>query len=153
MQPLKILNSKEKKEITKLLNEGYNCDFSCDFDVFRNQSNRIFLLSKDFSKINVEKLRINSLGLYLGEIYDNSIRLSIEGSQLIGKTAKKNLIEISDDDAIRWMRGEDFMVNSDLTGFVIVKNKDDFLGCGKVSQKKLFNYVPKERRMSVSQSM
>jgi NOL1/NOP2/fmu family ribosome biogenesis protein len=147
MQQLKILNSKEKKRIQQELEKQFDSEFNItDYSVFMNPKNKIFILNKDVSKLNFDELRINSLGLYLGVLYENSIRLSIEGSQLIGKKAKKNVLELSDEKANLWMSGEDFEVDSNIEGFVILKNKKDFLGSGKISNKKLYNYVPKERR-------
>jgi len=146
MQKLKILNSKEKKNIAKLISEQFNCKFKFSYEVFMNPKNKIFILNKDVSEINLEKLRVNSLGLYFGVKYENEIRLSIEGSEILGKIAKKNILELSNNEAKKWLAGEDFEVNSDLNGFIIIKNNEDFLGCGKIINKKLYNYVPKERR-------
>ncbi|MBN2368380.1 hypothetical protein JXC34_05160 [Candidatus Woesearchaeota archaeon] len=146
MQSLRILNSREKKDISKLISEQFGCKFKFDYEVFMNEKNKIFLMSRDISKINPEELRINSLGLYFGEVSNGELRLSIEGSQILGKAAKKNVLELSDENADRWMAGEDFEVDTKLKGFVVIKNKDDFLGCGRIVTKKLLNYVPKERR-------
>jgi NOL1/NOP2/fmu family ribosome biogenesis protein len=78
---------------------------------------------------------------------NEELRLSIEGSQIIGKVAKRNVLELDDDLAKKWMSGEDFEIKTELNGFVIIKNRVDFLGCGRVAKGKLFNYVPKERRV------
>jgi len=143
---LHILNSKEKKNLSKLIKKQFGCDFIFDYEVFINTKNKIFILNKDVSKIDLDELRINSLGLYFGELNRSELRLSIEGSQLIGTLAKKNVLTLNFEEARKWMKGEDFSVDSNLEGFVIVKNKDDFLGCGRIVNKKLLNYVPKERR-------
>ena len=45
-------------------------------------------------KLDLSKFRINSFGLYFGKIENSGIRLSIPGTQLIGKSADKNIIEI-----------------------------------------------------------
>lgn len=147
MQKLDILNSKQRKELAQILNKQFGCKFEFDYEVFVNRHNKIFLLNKDIKKINMDDLRINSLGLYFGHIYDNNeFRLSIEGSQIIGKIAKKNVLKLNDEQADLWMEGQDTKVETDVEGFVIIKNKGDFLGCGKLKNKKLLNYVPKERR-------
>jgi NOL1/NOP2/fmu family ribosome biogenesis protein len=146
MENLKVLNSKERKKVFALIEEQYGCDFGENFEFFINSRNKIFIMSKSFGEIDVSLLRVNSLGMYLGELYQNVLRLSIEGSQAIGKIAKKNILELDDIQAERWMKGEDFEVDTDINGFVLIKNNNDFLGCGKVAGKKLYNYVPKERR-------
>ena len=96
MQQLTILNSKEKKNISKLISEQFGCDFKFKYEVFMNPKNKIFILNKDVSKIDLDKLRVNSLGLYFGVKYENEIRLSIEGSEIIGKIAKKKVLELAD---------------------------------------------------------
>ncbi|MEK6916646.1 MAG: hypothetical protein AABW92_02780 [Nanoarchaeota archaeon] len=146
MTILNILNSREKKNINKLLKEQFGFSEKLKYEFFMNPKNRIFLLNKDAAKIDMDQLRVNSLGLYFGEINNGELRLSIEGSQLIGNKSKKNILKLNDEEASKWMAGEDFDINSKLSGFVIVKNDDDFLGCGRVAGNKLLNYVPKERR-------
>lgn len=146
MEQLKILNSRERKRIQNILKEQFDSDFELDYEVFINPKNKIFILNKDVSMISLDELRINSLGLYFGVEYENSIRLTIESSELIGKTAKKNVLVLDDEQAKWWLSGQDFDVDSNLNGFVIIKNNNEFLGCGKVAGKKLYNYVPKERR-------
>jgi NOL1/NOP2/fmu family ribosome biogenesis protein len=146
MENLSLMNSKEKKEILKRINGQFGCEYEFSHEVYQNTKNKIFLMDKGIAKIEIKQLLVNSLGLYFGELRDDEIRLSIEGSQLMGKYATKNVLELDDESAAKWMAGEDIMVDSDLYGFVLIKNRGDFLGCGKISNKKLFNYVPKERR-------
>jgi len=146
MNVLNILNSREKKNIGRLLEGQFGCKGVLEYEFFMNSKNRIFLLSKDAGKIDMEELRVNSLGMYFGEINDRELRLSIEGSQLIGPLAKKNVLELDDEQAAMWMAGEDFEVETGLKGFALIKNREDFMGCGKIAGKKLLNHVPKERR-------
>ena len=148
MQKLKILNSKEKKSIAKLISSQFGCEFKFNYEVFMNPKNKIFILNKDVANISLDNLRVNSLGMYFGLVYDNKeIRLSMEGSQMIGPLATTNILELNDTDAKQWMSGEDIEIDSDMNGYVVIKNKDDFLGCGRLSNKKLYNYVQKERRV------
>ncbi|MEM3373672.1 MAG: hypothetical protein QXE31_00475 [Candidatus Woesearchaeota archaeon] len=150
MQNLRILNSKEKKELLNKIKEQFDSNLS-DLDQYIfliNPKNKIFIISNDFSKIDIKELRINSLGLYLGEIYNNELRLSIEGSQIIGKSAKKNILELNNELAEQWLKGLDIDLNQDYkNSFYLIKNNNNFIGCGKIINKKLFNYVPKERRI------
>ncbi len=147
MQKLEILNSKKRKEIAEVISEYYGCNFEFDYEVFMNNHNKIYILNKEIKLIDIDELRLNSLGLYFGLLYDNDeIRLSIEGSQIIGKIARKKVLELNDEQAELWMGGQDFKIDDKREGFILVKNKGDFLGCGKLKNKKLLNYVPKERR-------
>lgn len=148
MQKLKILPKKKVKEILSLIKKQYDADIGLDYGFLKNEKNRIFIINKDISKLNLEKIRINSLGLYFAEIYNNQIRLSIEGSQIIGPKAKKNILEITDKQVKEWLKGEDLETDSPLEGFLLVKNKQDFLGTTKISNGKALNFVSKSRRVN-----
>ena len=150
MQNLKILNKKQTKEILSLIKKQFGAEFKSDFAFLKNEKGKIYLINKDISKINLEKLRINSLGLYFAETRNNEIRLSIEGSQLIGPLAKKNILELTEKQVKEWMQGNDLETKGDYSGFVLVKHNKDFLGCGKVREGKVFNYVGKARRININ---
>ncbi|MBI4140217.1 hypothetical protein HY485_00100, partial [Candidatus Woesearchaeota archaeon] len=98
-------------------------------------------------QIDFSKLRINSIGLYFAEFRNNELRLSIEGSQIIGPKATKNVVELNNDELKQWLRGEDLEKECDENGFVIIKHGNDYLGCGKIKEGKVLNFVPKARRL------
>ncbi len=149
MQQLKILNKKEIKNILAIIKKQWDSDVKLDYCFLMNNKNRLFIVNKDIDKVDFSKIRVNNLGLYFGELRNDSLRLSIEGSQLIGKYAKKNILELDDYQLNSWVKGEDFVIESELKGFVLIKNKDDFYGTGKIVEKKLLNFVPKSRRLRV----
>ena len=66
----------------------------------------------DFSKINV-----NSLGLYFANI-EKELRLSIEGSQLIGPSSTKNILEVNETKLNSWISGKDITTKEEFSGFV-----------------------------------
>ena len=99
---LKILNNKEKKKVIDVIKEQYNINkLDLDYIFLKNNDNKVFILSKDFSKINIDNIRVNSFGLYFAKIHPNGVRLSIEGSQLIGEYANKNILDICSSDSHR----------------------------------------------------
>jgi NOL1/NOP2/fmu family ribosome biogenesis protein len=150
MRNLKILNNKEIKHILSLIKQQWNSDVKLDYGFLMNRENKIFLINRDIAKVDITKLRINSLGLYLGEIAHNELRLSIEGSQLIGPYSKKNIIELSDKEAREWLKGFDLEKESDCRGHVILKNNKDYLGTGRIKANRILNFIPKNRRLKVS---
>ena len=145
---MKILNNKEIKEILSLIEKQWGEKLKPDYAFLQNQKNRVFIINKDISKIDTSKLRINSIGMYFCETR-NGIRLSIEGSQIVGPKATKNILEINENQTKQWLKGEDVEVEGKYDGFVILKNKNYFLGCGKFKEGKILNYVGKERRISL----
>ncbi len=150
MPELKILNNKEIKEVYKLIESQWNAKIKFDYGFLKNYKNRVFIISKDIAKLETSNLRINSAGMYFCEIDDKGMRLSIEGSQLIGPKATKNVVELNEDEARKWFRGEDLEKEcNDCEGFIILKHKNDFLGTGKYSNGKILNYVGKSRRINV----
>ncbi len=146
MLKLKILNRKKIKEILALIKKQWGADFSTELVFLMNNEDKLFLVNKEVFNLNLEKLRINSIGLYFGEIKSNELRLSIEGSQMIGNKAKKNFVELNKKQAMDWLKGQDIDAEGDYRGFVILKHENDFLGTGKYKDGKVFNYVPKARR-------
>ena len=148
MPQLKILNSKEIKQILKLIENQWNARLKLDYAFLKNNKNRVFIVNKDISRIELEKLRINSFGMYFCETRDNEIRLSIEGSQLVGPKATKNIVEIGESQVKQWLKGEDLEIKGNYDGFVIIKYNDDFLGTGKYKSGRILNYVSKARRIN-----
>ena len=150
MPELKILNSREIKEICRLIEKQWGAKIKLDYGFLRNNKNRIFIINKDISKIDTSKLRLNSVGMYFYEDDRAGIRLSIEGSQIVGPKAVKNIVEINDDETRKWFRGEDLEKECrGCSGFVILKRSKDFLGNGRYSNGKILNYVSKARRINI----
>lgn len=150
MPELKILNNKEIKEILKLIEKQWGAKLKLDYGFLKNNKNRVFVISKDISKIDISKLRLNSVGMYFCEIDKHGIRLSIEGSQIVGPKSTKNIVELDEEETKKWFKGEDLEKEcQDCSGFVILKNNNDFLGTGKYANGKVLNYVGKSRRVNV----
>ena len=150
MPQLKILNSKEIKEIYKLVESQWDARIKLEYGFLKNNKNRVFVVSKDISKIDISKLRLNSVGMYFCECDKFGIRLSIEGSQIVGAKSTKNIVELNEDEAKKWFKGEDLEKEcKDGNGFVILKHNKDFLGTGKYANGKILNYVGKSRRVNL----
>ena len=149
MPELKILNNKEIKEIYRLVEKQWGAKIKLDYGFLKNNKNRIFVVNKDISKIDFSKLRLNSVGMYFCEIDSRGIRLSIEGSQIIGPKAAKNIVELDEEETRKWLKGEDLEKKGDYSGFVILKHNKDFLGNGKYTNGRILNYVGKTRRVNL----
>jgi NOL1/NOP2/fmu family ribosome biogenesis protein len=147
---LKILNKKQIKEILVLIKKQWSADLTLDYAFLKDKNDKIFIINKEFAKINLEKLRINSMGLYFAQLMPDGIRLSIEGSQIIGPRAKKNILELNEKQKKEWLRGNDLEIKTELKNYVILKCNKDFLGIGKIKQNKILNYIPKTRRLKTS---
>jgi len=149
MQNIKILNKKEIKKVYELIKEQWNAKVDLDYVFLQTEKGKIYLVNEDISKIDFSKLRINSIGMYFAEIKNGEIRLSIEGSQLTGKKSEKKVLELNEKEMKEWMQGNDLKKEGNFSGFLIIKYDDDFLGCGKLKNGKLLNFIGKARRVNV----
>ena len=149
---LTALKKKEVKEVLSMISEQWGFEEKLDYIFLENKEGKIFIVNNDITQIDFEKIRINSAGLYIAKITNNQIRLSVEGTQIIGPHAKKNITEISDKLARLWMKGYDIPYDEEkgkaLKGPQIIRNNDDFLGTGIFKENRLLNFVPKSRVIS-----
>lgn len=145
---LKILNSKEKKAIRQTIDSQWGCKFESDLVFLRSTKEKICLMTRDFDSLDLSGIKIDSMGCYFASEKGAELRLSIEGSELVGPIATKNVLSLNDADTRLWLKGKD--VPSDIepvTGFIILKNKEDYLGTAKLKDGMLLNFTPKNRRI------
>ncbi|MBW3013436.1 hypothetical protein KY340_04510 [Candidatus Woesearchaeota archaeon] len=151
MAELHILNTKETKEFKKEILDQWGVEFDDLFFVLRHPNGRTYIVNREIEEIDLSKLKISNIGLYFATWDDRGFRLSIEGSQMIGPKAKKNIIELDSKQAGEWLLGQEPELTekqkAGCTGFLIVKNKTDYMGCGKIAGNNLMNFVPKTRRI------
>ncbi len=146
-----ILTSSKKQEIVEKLNKQFGIE-SLPYLLFKSAKGKIRAFSGSLSRDELNDLfrnvRIETIGLYLASLKEDEIRLSFDASSLLRKQITKNIIEISEDEMQKWLRGEDIekQTNKEST-YHAVKYKDYIIGCTKPTQNKLLNFVPKERRI------
>ncbi len=157
-QSIRFLNSKDRKKLLEALRNQFGVDELPVGAYFINAKDKVGFINKEVDLIPLDDLRIDSLGLYIGTWQRDGFRLSIEGSMMFAKLARKNIVFLSDEQMINWLKGSDIIWSGDEEGFVIVKHGNDVLGCGKIrinkdsGVKELLNYTPKARRLIVVNS-
>lgn len=145
-EQLSILNSRELKSIRARLHEQYGIE-KVPTPLLRSGRGRIYLASEALADLDTEGLRISSVGVYIAtEHRDGSLRLSIEGSQLLGPHARRNVIEVDKEQLTQWLQGEDLEIAAE-SGFVIIRCDEDYAGCGMSKEGRIRNHVPKQRRI------
>ena len=136
MVPIKFLNNYEKEKLIKLLNEQFGIK-EIEGQLSKFGKERIVLFSGSATEREIimidELARVEGAGLYLAKEQVDGIRLSIEGSQLLGPSATKNVFEMDEKQAEQWMLGQEIPITTTQRGFMIMKFKNDFLGTGKAS--------------------
>ncbi|HDD04924.1 MAG TPA: hypothetical protein ENF51_00340 [Candidatus Aenigmarchaeota archaeon] len=106
---------------------------------------RVWIMNEDVYDYEMNA-PVVSKGLYFGFLEKDGLRLSVDGSQIVGPKAKKNVVEVNEKEAKEWLRG--FSLEKQCQkGYVLLKYGRDFIGCGKSNGKIIWNTVPKERRI------
>jgi NOL1/NOP2/fmu family ribosome biogenesis protein len=144
MQKLRALNAKEKKVLYKLLEEQFGHTKLLNYIWLENTQEKIYLLSQEYAKLELEGLRVNNKGMYFGKKEKDGFRLSMEGAGMLSPT--KNVLSLSKEQAELWMLGEDIPWEGH-AGYVILKHGNDILGCTAHKNDIIRNMVPKERRL------
>ncbi|MBU1135997.1 MAG: hypothetical protein ABIG37_00795 [Nanoarchaeota archaeon] len=167
-----FIKSNEKKRILEKLRETYGIE-KLPYLLISSGKDKVRGFSGSLSKEEILKLnqvlRIETLGTYLLKKEKDGLRLSFDVPTILD--IKKNIIEVSDEQTQDWLKGKNIEINQnvrnagmdcisehpkipknkqeffDLKGFVVLKNKENFVGCGKASDKRITNFVPKERRI------
>ena len=151
-----ILNSKEVKLITAMITEQFGLSFGKEYAYIENSKGKIFIVTKEISTIDIDSLRTDRFGLYIGERGKTQIRLSMEGAQLLAALAKKrdiqlkNVIEISKDELKQYFNGEKLpRKNETENKLVLLSYNGNIIGCSSLKEGDLFNYMPKIHRGTV----
>lgn len=138
-----------EKDITPKISREIEERFGTKIDFkLKEMGKRKIYAYKECTELEKQPIDIIHYGFYFGRLEKDGLRLSIEGTQLIGKKVKKNILEIDYNQAIKWMKGEDLQVESETGGYVILKWRNYYLGCGKLKNRKVINFVPKDRRIA-----
>lgn len=145
---LDILTSAEKKKILADLEKNFGIS-KLPFMLLRFGKGKIRGFSGSLSRDEIlkisKKIRIELVGLYLLREESDAYRISHDGLFAF-KDASKNVIEISNEDADKWLRGQEIEIKGK-EKWILLRNTGDLIGCGKVKEGKVINFVPKERRL------
>ncbi len=153
----KILSEEEKKLLFDLVKKRFAIDkikFEEEqYKVIKSEGKKYYVV-KNLDKIKYFNLLFTP-AFYLGffDLSKGKYRLSIDFVQEIGKDAKKNVIKLSKEEAITYMKGFDLEKEnlSCQPGIVLLyfeENGKHFIGNAILTREnKLVNLIPKERRI------
>jgi len=147
---LHFLKSKEKKAILKELELHYGIT-KLPYLLLKTGKQKIRGYSGHLSKEEIQELtrltNVEIIGDYLISKKDQDPRISFDAIQLFKIT--KNITEINNNQLQKWLRGYDLNIPNIPRGITILKYKEDLVGIGKSNTEKIFNYVPKERKLKI----
>ncbi len=146
---MQILRAREKKQILQQLNEQFGIG-KIPYLLLRFGKEKIRLYSGNLSSQELivldKNLRVESAGLYFLKQHQEGLRLSLDSLSLFKSQITKNLLEINDEQAESWLKGQDLLIKTE-RNFKILKSQGDLIGCGKSTGEKISNFMPKERRI------
>ncbi|HKL23803.1 MAG TPA: hypothetical protein VJ912_00540 [Candidatus Nanoarchaeia archaeon] len=152
---LEILNKEKTKQISEKLEQQFGIKELRGLLVKKGKE-RVFLFQGKFTEKEIKDLEkitpIERAGVYIGKYIpgEDAFRLSIEGTQVFKNQINKNIFELNEEQAGKWMSGQELNLKPEKKGFVVMKYKDNFLGCGKASEEKITNFIPKNRRLKIN---
>ena len=145
---IRFIKSNEKKEIVKALNEQFGIS-ELHYLLLEVGKEKMRAFSGSLSKDEIFSLskiaNIEIIGTYLLK-KEHDFRLSFDACNILKKQITKNILKISEEQFQKWIRGHDLDIETQQGTYVIEYN-GDFIGCGKSNGEKIFNYVPKDRRL------
>lgn len=146
---MKILKSFEKKRILNKLNEQYGIS-KIPYLILKFGKEKLRIYSGALTPNELRKLdnfiRIENVGIYFAKQERKNIRLTLDGIQSFKNQITKNILEINNQQAKEWLKGNELYVKTD-KNFKIIKNNGEFIGCGKSNGERITNFVPKNRRV------
>lgn len=148
---ISFIKSNHKREIIKDLSKQFGIS-ELPYLLIQAGKEKIKAFSGSLSKDEIAKIsgavRVEFIGIYLIK-KETDYRLSFDASQILSSQLTKNIIDIDKEQYALWIRGYDLELKnpSEIRGTVLIRFNKDFFGCGKCSGNKIYNYVPKERRL------
>lgn len=109
----------------------------------------IWITNKEALKIK-ENIKFNRIGIRLIRVFKNGYKLTTAGAQIIGHLAKKNVVNLKDENlAMLFISGSDIIYKDENLekGQVIVKYNKDILGVAIYIGEKLKNQIPRSKRI------
>tara|TARA_Y100000310_G_scaffold342359_1_gene445305 strand:- start:6498 stop:6953 length:456 start_codon:yes stop_codon:yes gene_type:complete len=147
---IKFIKSSGKKKILAQLSEQFGIT-KLPYLLIAGGKEKIRAFSGSLSKEEIFELnkltKIEGLGTYLiKQEADKPFRLSLDATHLLSKQISKNIFTLNDQQLADWLHGLDIQVKAP-NALLVLKHGSDFLGCGVSNGKKIYNYIPKERRI------
>jgi len=145
---VRFIRSSEKKRIESALKEQFGIS-KLPYLLLETGKEKIRGFSGHLSKEEIAVLariaNIEILGLYILR-HEHDFRLTLDATIALKEQISKNILEITDEQLQLWLRGLDLEIKCG-QGTYIIKQDSYFIGCGKSNGEKIFNYVPKDRRI------
>lgn len=109
-----ILSKHETQEILEKLKDQFGID-EIPGILLRIGQERLFLYQGSLNEKEIKKLEetvpVERLGVYIGKLQDDGIRLSIEGTHIFKNQITKNIFELEENQVEPWMKGNEILLD------------------------------------------
>ena len=148
---MRILTSSELKYFQERLRAQYGVENGFkDYVLIKAGQGRIRATTPETFEIATRLRRVQQIGLYIAKQIKSDIVLSIEGSQLLDGAIRKNVVELSEEEAENWMKAAPINRSQEKSEarYIVAKCGDLYLGSGRFSRDgKIYPQVAKWRRI------
>jgi NOL1/NOP2/fmu family ribosome biogenesis protein len=141
-----VLKRKEMKNVLSLLSNQFGFESWNKGLVLIKKKDKLWVVDKESLQQDITGMRVEVVGIYFGTLESSGLRLSIEGSQIIGPKSKKNIVRIDEKKLNSWLRGFDLDLEISST-YALLRYGNSFAGCGKRKGNQVMNTIPKSRRI------
>ena len=149
MKQINFINSKEKKRILEELENLYGIS-NLPYMLTEAGKKKIRAFSGTMNREEIQELseitNVEVIGIYLLSQKDDDLRINFDALPLLKNQISKSTLEINEQQFELWIRGNDIELSAK-SGTYIISYKGDLIGTGKSNGIKIFNYIPKERKL------
>jgi len=146
---MKPLTNRDKKKIQKQLNQQFGIIKIPNLLIqFGQEKYHIFSgnLSKEELSLLDRTLNIENAGLNCIKKQGQEFSLTLDSLTLFKLQITKNIIELTENQTKQWLSGKDLNIQT-ISGWKVLKYKNELIGCAKSTNNILTNSIPKERRI------
>ncbi|MFX1532715.1 MAG: hypothetical protein ACFFDI_00625 [Promethearchaeota archaeon] len=117
--------------------------------VVRGKRQKIWVVTSTVKKFRVFDLKPVYYGMYFAKKDKTGLRLTMNGAQVFGHAATKNIVDLNKHQYLNYLSGEKItdIDPENLQGYVLLRYKSRIFACGKASKEGILNYVPKSRQL------
>ncbi len=142
------LRKRESDNIKELLLDTYGFKMPNDWMLYYLGNFRVWVLRDEFFELPLDKLNVEVMGFYLCYFDGKLLRLSIKGAEIVGKSADKNVLDITEREAEDLIRGFDVDKETELDAeYIILKSPKGIIGVGRNHKHKVLCQIKKNRRV------
>jgi NOL1/NOP2/fmu family ribosome biogenesis protein len=142
------LRKRESDKVKELLLETYGFIAPKGWLFYYLGNNKVWVLKEEFLSLPIGSLNVEVMGIYFCHFEPDVFRLSTEGAMIVGKTASKNILQITEKEAEELIRGFDIDKETGLDAdYIILKSPSGIIGVGKNHRTKILCQIKKQRRI------